>query len=75
MKKIKSELTNKENQNASDQDFLRWIDGELKKAANVTDAPKRIKMDVNGKLTRVSIKPAPRADALFITPWYPWLDT
>lgn len=45
MKKIKSELTNKENQNASDQDFLRWIDGELKKAANVADAPKRIKME------------------------------
>jgi hypothetical protein len=45
MKKIKSELTNKETQTASDQDFLRWIDGELKKAANVTDAPKRIKME------------------------------
>lgn len=45
MKKIKSELTNKERQTASDQDFLRWIDGELKKAANVVDAPKRIKME------------------------------
>jgi hypothetical protein len=45
MKKIKSELTNKVEKTASDQDFLNWVAGELKKAANTVDAPKKIKME------------------------------
>lgn len=51
LKKIKSELDNKQSKTASDRDFLIWLDGELKQARDKADAPKRIKMetDTSGK--------------------------
>jgi hypothetical protein len=45
MKKVKSELDNKQEKTASDHDLLRWISTELKQAANTVDAPKRVRKE------------------------------
>jgi len=53
MKKVKSELSNKEVKNPSDEKVIKWIDDEFKKVHNPEDTKKRIGMETDAPGTKM----------------------
>jgi len=52
MKKRKSELSNKKDKNSSDEEVIKWIDGEFEKVHRPEDTKKRIGMDTEAPGTK-----------------------
>jgi hypothetical protein len=48
MKKVKSELTNKDDGNSNDDKVIKWIDGEFNSVHEPEDTRKRIIMNTDG---------------------------
>jgi len=52
MKKVKSELSNKENKDGNDEKVIKWIDDEFEKVHRPEDTKKRIGMDTEAPGTK-----------------------
>ena len=53
MKKVKSELSNKEVKGGNDEKVIKWIEGEFAKVNNPEDAKKKIGMDTDAPGTKM----------------------
>lgn len=52
MKKVKSELSNKDVKNPNDEKVIKWIDGEFEKVHKPEDTKKRIGMETDAPGTK-----------------------